>query len=86
MHIRLVSSLTPEDEERFAPAALDAVATFLDRLNIAYLLRIEAASGAMFEARQAGTARPPLERDAIVQLQGPGQRAEIASAPTVEPV
>ena len=48
----MVSSITPDDEERFAPAVLEAVTGFLNRFAIAYTLRIEAATGAVFEARQ----------------------------------
>jgi hypothetical protein len=52
VEIRLVSSITPDDEERFAPAVLEAVTGFLNRFAIAYTLRIEASTGAVFEARQ----------------------------------
>jgi hypothetical protein len=41
MEIRFVSSLTPEDENVFAPAILRAVGALLDQLPIAYTLRIE---------------------------------------------
>jgi hypothetical protein len=41
MEIRFVSSLTPEDENMFAPALLKAIGALLDQLPIAYTLRIE---------------------------------------------
>jgi hypothetical protein len=41
MEIRFISSLTPEDENAFAPAVLKAVVALLDQLPIAYTLRIE---------------------------------------------
>jgi hypothetical protein len=43
MEIRFISSLTPEDENAFAPAVLKAVVALLDQLPIAYTLRIETA-------------------------------------------
>lgn len=45
MEIRFVSSLTPEDEERLAQSVLEMVCSFLDRLPIAYTLRIETTLG-----------------------------------------
>jgi hypothetical protein len=45
MEIRFVSSLTPEDEERLAQSVLELVCSFLDRLPIAYTLRIETTLG-----------------------------------------
>lgn len=39
--IRFISSLTPEDEDAFAPALLRAVAAVLDQFPIAYTVRIE---------------------------------------------
>jgi hypothetical protein len=45
MEIRFVSSLTPEDEERIAQSVLELVCAFLDRLPIAYTLRIETTLG-----------------------------------------
>lgn len=41
MDIRFVSSLTPEDENAFAPALLKSVCSILDQFPIAYTLRIE---------------------------------------------
>lgn len=41
MDIRFISSLTPEDEDAFAPALLRAVAAVLDQFPIAYTVRIE---------------------------------------------
>jgi hypothetical protein len=41
MEIRFVSTLTPEDENSFAPALLRAIASLLDQMPIAYTLRIE---------------------------------------------
>ena len=41
MNIRFVSSLTPDDEDQFAPALLTAISALLDHCPIAYTIRIE---------------------------------------------
>lgn len=48
MDIRLVSSLTPEDETRLAPALLSALTALLDQLPICYTVRLETNAGRMF--------------------------------------
>ena len=48
VEIRLVSSLTSDDELRMAPAVLEAIGGFLDNLPIAYTLRIKTANGRGF--------------------------------------
>lgn len=56
MNIRFISSLTPQDEDRVAPALLAALSHLLDLLPIAYTIRIETASGRVFphHGAQAG--------------------------------
>ena len=49
MNIRFISSLTPEDEDRLAPAVIKAVGAILDELPLAYTLRIETASATVFQ-------------------------------------
>ncbi len=49
MDIRFISSLTPDDENRIAPAVLQAVASVLDSLPIAYTLRFETVTGLSFQ-------------------------------------
>ncbi len=49
MEIRFVSSLTPEDENLFAPALLKAVGALLDQLPIAYTVRIETTGSQVFQ-------------------------------------
>ncbi len=44
MDIRVVSTLTPDDEERVAAALLAALAELLDGLPIAYAVRIRTTS------------------------------------------
>jgi hypothetical protein len=49
VNIRFVSTLTPEDENAMAPAVLKAVATILDLLPIAYVLRIDTANAQVYQ-------------------------------------
>jgi hypothetical protein len=48
MDIRFISSLTPEDEDAFAPALLKAVSAVLDLFPIAYTVRIETTGAQVF--------------------------------------
>jgi hypothetical protein len=48
MDIRFISSLTPEDEDAFAPALLKAVGAVLDQFPIAYTMRIETTGAQVF--------------------------------------
>lgn len=48
MDIRFVSSLTPDDENRLAPALLGALGGILDQLPIAYTLQIGTTAGRSF--------------------------------------
>jgi len=45
MDLRLVSSLTPEDETRLAPALMAALTALLDQLPICYCVRLVTNSG-----------------------------------------
>ena len=56
MEIHFVSSLTADDENRFAPALLKAVGALLDQLPIAYTLRIETAGSQVFQHTNSGAA------------------------------
>ena len=49
MEIRFISSLTPEDENAFAPALMRAVAAVLDQFPIAYTLRVETTGAQVFQ-------------------------------------
>jgi len=53
MDIRFVSSLTPDDENHFAPALLKAVGALLDQLPIAYTMRIETTGAQVFQHTHA---------------------------------
>jgi len=48
VEIRLVSSLTSDDELRMAPAVMEAIRGFLNNLPIAYTLRVRTADGKGF--------------------------------------
>ncbi|MBL8140531.1 MAG: hypothetical protein JNM38_05460 [Acidobacteria bacterium] len=56
MDIRFVSSLTPEDEDRMAPALVQALGAILDQFPIAYTLRIETSGARVFQHSHAGAA------------------------------
>ena len=49
MDIHFVSTLTPEDEDQYAQAVLNAVRALLDLTPIAYTLRIETANSRVFQ-------------------------------------
>ena len=53
MDIRLVSSLTDDDEDRFAAIVLAAILELLNQQAIAYSLRIETAGGNVFQHNQS---------------------------------
>ena len=62
MDIRVVSSLTPEDEARLAPALMAALTNLLDQLPIRYTARLETAGGKTF-ARDHAPVEVPLGGD-----------------------
>jgi len=55
MDLRFISSLTPEDENAFAPALLKAVAALIDHFPIAYTLRIETTGAQVFQHTHPAT-------------------------------
>ena len=59
MEIRFVSTLTPEDEEQLAPLLLTALATLLDHSEIAYTLRIQTSSDAVYDHSHPAVASAP---------------------------
>lgn len=60
MNIRFTSSLTPEDENAFAPVLINALAGILDLLPIAYMIRIDTSDAKAYQhvGRGAGTPTP----------------------------
>jgi hypothetical protein len=75
MEIHLVSSLTPEDESRLAPAMLAAIGRFLDTLPISYSLRIETAAGGEIQQHHI----PDSELDAAPLLERPLGNEQLAA-------
>jgi phosphate/sulfate permease len=55
MNIRLISTLTPDDEARLAAAICAAAGPLLDHLSIAYTIRIETSDGQTFHHHQVAT-------------------------------
>jgi hypothetical protein len=53
MDIHFISTLNPEDEDRFAPMVIGAVRAILDLLPISYTLRIETANARVFQHAKA---------------------------------
>jgi hypothetical protein len=60
MEIRFISSVTPEDENVYAPTVLKAVTAILDQLPIAYTLRIETAGAQVFHHTHPSVGDPKL--------------------------
>ena len=76
MDIRFISSLTPDDENRIAPALLAAATAVLDRLPIAYTLRFETVTGRSYQhghsPEDAANEVPPVYD--LAGTRGPGSR------------
>ena len=70
MDIRFVSSLTAEDENKFAPALLKAIGALLDPMPIAYTVRIETTGSQVFQHTHTGPAEPiaPSSLDSVSRL------------------
>ena len=60
MEIRFISSLTPEDENTFAPALLKALGALLDQTPIAYTLRIQTSGMEVFQHSNPSAAQGPM--------------------------
>jgi hypothetical protein len=49
MDIHFISSLTPDDEDRLAPAILEAIKPMLELMPIAYTIRIRTANNTVHQ-------------------------------------
>jgi hypothetical protein len=49
VNIRLTSSLTADDENRIAPALLNALTSILNLMPIAYVLRIDTSDATVYQ-------------------------------------
>lgn len=63
MDIHFVSTLTPEDEDHYAPAVLNAVKAILDLMPIAYTVRIETANSRVFQHTKSDVGLEPHAGD-----------------------
>jgi hypothetical protein len=59
MDIHFISTLNPEDEDRFAPMVIGAVRAILDLLPISYTLRVETSNARVFQHTKAETMGEP---------------------------
>ena len=68
MDIHFISSLTPDDEDRLAPALLEALKPMLGLMPIAYTIRIRTASNTVYQHTRTELAEPineyPTSHDA----------------------
>jgi hypothetical protein len=77
MEIRLVSSLTPDDEARLAPALMAALTSLLDQLPIRYTVRVETIAGKTYSHDHApvevpiGDASRDVPADALLSFKVP---------------
>ena len=60
MDIRVVSSLTNDDEDRFASLVLNTVSELLGRTSAAYTVRIVTAAGKVLQQSRPQPASKPL--------------------------
>lgn len=58
MDIHFISSLTPDDEDRLAPAILEAIKPMLELMPIAYTIRIRTAHNTVFQHTRTELADP----------------------------
>ncbi len=72
MDIHFISSLTPDDEDRLAPALIAALRPMLEMMPIAYTIRIRTASNAVYQHTRAELGSEPSmsspDRDDDVQV------------------
>jgi hypothetical protein len=73
MDIHFISTLTPEDEDRYAPMVLAAVKAILEPMPISYAVRIVTANGASVSHTKTDL---PVEggEEAITLTRRPGPR------------
>jgi hypothetical protein len=69
VNIRFTSSLTPEDENLIAPGVLRALASILDLLPIAYLIRIDTSDSQVYQ--QSGRNGQDLPADDLIRAKSP---------------
>ena len=67
MNIRFISSMTNDDENRFASAVLNAMDELLRHLPIVYYVRIDTTAGRMLQRSRAAAVAPgeSIEREIV---------------------
>lgn len=68
MDIHFISTLTPEDEDRYAPVVLSALKAILEQLPISYAVRITTTSHRVLhhvKSETVGASAPPSPFEAI---------------------
>ena len=68
MDIHFISSLTPDDEDRLAPAILEAIKPMLELMPIAYTIRIRTARNTVFQHTRTELADAELLADTDIDL------------------
>jgi len=71
MEIHLVSSMTPDDENRLAPTVLAAIGRVLEGLPVSYSVRIETVTGDAIRHNHIAPAEDAGARPAAVVLENP---------------
>ena len=64
MNIRFVSTLTADDENQIAPGLMKAISSLLDRLPIAYTIRIETTGAQVFQHSHPSFESPYTDENA----------------------
>jgi hypothetical protein len=59
VNIRVISSFTDDDEDRFAPVLLKALADLLIQMPITYSVRVETTRGRTFHRSHTAPETPP---------------------------
>lgn len=68
MDIHFISSLTPDDEDRLAPAILEAIKPMLELMPIAYTIRIRTASNSVYQHTRTEVADDQVIADGELDL------------------
>jgi len=69
MDIHFISSLTPDDEDRLAPALLEALKPMLGLMPIAYTIRIRTANNFVYQHTRTELAEPLDEASSALNIE-----------------
>ena len=61
MDIHFISTLTPEDEDRYAPMVLAAIKALLEQMPISYAVRVVTANGTALQHTKADPGQDAAE-------------------------